>query len=66
MKRFYGALLTLLGIGGLAYAVSLFMHKGENVHDINSILICAFLGLMFFLAGIAPENRTKNRHRYPD
>ena len=51
IKRIFGALLTMLGIGGLIYTAMLFVNStgGSNV---KALIIYGILGLIFFAAGI--------------
>ena len=60
LKRIFGALLTLLGIGGLIYAAVIFMNTGGGGRDIRALLIFGFLGLLFFITGISLVRRTKD------
>jgi len=52
MKRIFGGLLTILGIGGLIYAAVLFMYNTGGVHNIKALIIYGVIGLIFFIAGI--------------
>jgi len=53
IKRIFGALLTVLGIAGLVYASVLFINLSGTTHSIKEVLICAVLGLIFFISGIS-------------
>ena len=53
IKRIFGALLTVLGIGGLIYAAVLFMNLSGGTHAVKEIIIYAVLGLVFFVSGIS-------------
>lgn len=60
VKRIFGALLTILGIGGLIYAAVVFASTtGEN-RDIRSLIIFGILGLIFFISGISLVKTTKD------
>lgn len=60
VKRIFGALLTILGIGGLIYAAVVFASTtGEN-RDIRSLIIFGILGLIFFISGITLVKTTKD------
>jgi len=60
LKRIFGALLTLLGIGGLIYvAVSCATVKGGNINVVSMIIFGAF-GLLFFISGISLIRTTKD------
>lgn len=59
LKRIFGALLTLLGIGGLIYAAVMFTsHSGNN--DAKTLIIFGVLGLIFFISGISLVRTTKD------
>ncbi len=60
VKRIFGALLTLLGIGGLVYAAVVFANTSGGTRDIKSLIIFAVLGLLFFIAGIGLVRSTKD------
>jgi uncharacterized membrane protein len=52
IKRIFGALLTVLGIGGLIFAAVLFVNTTGSSHNIKALVIYGILGLIFFIAGI--------------
>jgi len=60
LKRIFGALLTLLGIGGLIYSAVLFVNASGNTRDIKALVIYSILGLLFFIAGISLVRTTKD------
>ena len=60
IKRIFGALLTLLGIGGLIYAAMLFINNSGGNRDIRTLAISGVLGLVFFIAGISLVRTTKD------
>jgi uncharacterized membrane protein len=60
IKRIFGALLTLLGIGGLIYAAVLFTNTSGGIRDIKSLSIFGILGLLFFISGIGLVRTTKD------
>ena len=60
IKRIFGALLTILGIGGLLYAAIFFMKTTGNNHDVKSVIIYGILGLVFFISGISLVRTTKD------
>ena len=60
LKRIFGALLTLLGIGGLIYTAVLFAETSGETADIKSLIIYGILGLVFFLSGISLVRTTKD------
>lgn len=60
LKRIFGALLTLLGIGALIYAAVLFVNASDSTRDIKALVIYGILGLLFFIAGISLVRTTKD------
>lgn len=60
IKRIFGALLSVLGIGGLIYTAMLFANTGGAERDIRSIIIFGVLGLIFFISGISLVRTTKD------
>ena len=52
IKQILGGLLTILGIGGIAYAAILFMNGTNGKHDVKSLIVYTILGFVFFSAGI--------------
>ncbi len=60
LKRVFGALLTVLGIGGLIYTAILFVNTTGGTYAIKSLIIYGVLGLMFFLSGISLIRTTKD------
>jgi uncharacterized membrane protein len=60
VKRIFGVLLTVLGIGGLIYAAVLFVSSSGNNRDIKSLVIFGILGIIFFIAGIGLIRTTKD------
>ncbi len=60
LKRIFGALLTLLGIGGLIYAAILFVNTSGGTRDIKALAIYGILGIIFFIAGISLVRTTKD------
>ncbi|MCX6236288.1 MAG: hypothetical protein NTY07_01820 [Bacteroidia bacterium] len=60
LKRIFGALLTLLGVGGLIYAAVLFVNTSGGTRDIKALFIYGILGLIFFVAGIGLVRTTKD------
>ena len=60
IKRIFGALLSVLGIGGLIYTAMLFANTGGGNRDIRSIIIFGVLGLIFFASGISLVRTTKD------
>jgi len=60
IKRIFGALLTLCGIGGLIYAAVIFADTSGATRDIKGIIIYGVLGLIFFVTGISLVRTTKD------
>jgi hypothetical protein len=60
IKRIFGALLTVLGIGGLIYCAILFAGSSGGVHSIKALVIYGVLGIIFFVAGIGLIRTTKD------
>jgi len=59
IKRIFGALLSILGIGGLIYTAVLFVNStGER--NVKALIIYGILGLLFFIAGIGLVKTTKD------
>lgn len=59
LKRIFGALLTVLGIGGLIYAAVMFTSNSES-NDAKTLIIFGVLGLIFFISGISLVRTTKD------
>ena len=60
LKRIFGAILTLLGIGGLIYAAYLFVNSGGTTQHIKMLATYGILGLVFFISGINLVRTTKD------
>lgn len=60
LKRIFGAVLTVIGTGGLIYAAVLFANKADGTQNIKSLVIYGILGLIFFFAGISLIRTTKD------
>ena len=60
LKRFFGTLLTVLGIGGLIYTAILFSSTTGTLETIRPILIYGILGAVFFVSGISLVRTTKD------
>ena len=57
LKRIFGAILTLLGIGGLIYTAIAFANDSA---DVKQMIVFGSLGLLFFIAGIGLVRTTKD------
>lgn len=53
IKRIFGALLTVLGIGGLVYTAMVFTDTSGGTRDIKELIIYGVLGTIFFVSGIS-------------
>ena len=53
IKRIFGALLTMLGIGCLIYGAVIFANLSGGTHAVREVVIFAILGLIFFVSGIS-------------
>lgn len=60
LKRIFGALLTILGIGSLIYTAVLFVNTSGGTRDIKALAIYGILGIIFFIAGISLIRTTKD------
>ncbi len=60
VKRIFGAVLTILGIGGLIYAAIVFANVSGGTRDIKTLIIFGILGIIFFIAGIGLIRTTKD------
>lgn len=60
IKRIFGAILTILGIGGLIYTAVVFSNTRGSNTDIKSLIIYGVLGLLFFISGIGLVRATKD------
>lgn len=60
LKRTFGFLLTLLGIGGLIYTAVLFSQGSGETNNIKGLVIYGVLGVIFFVAGIGLVKNTKD------
>jgi uncharacterized membrane protein len=60
IKRIFGAILTLAGIGALIYAAIVFANTSGGNRDIRSLIIFGVLGLLFFLSGMGLVRATKD------
>lgn len=60
LKRIFGAILTLLGIGGLIYAAVEFATPSGGDDGLKSMVVFAVVGLIFFISGISLIRTTKD------
>ena len=60
LKRIFGAVLTMLGIGSLIYAAYVFTNTAGGNRDIKTLIIFGSLGLLFFVSGLGLIRTTKD------
>jgi cell division protein FtsW (lipid II flippase) len=60
LKRTFGALLTLMGMGGLIYTAIVFTDTSNSTKDIKELIIYGILGIVFFVSGINLVKTTKD------
>jgi len=65
VKRTFGIILTLLGIGGLIYAAIVFMDAKGTAQQIKTLVVYGLLGAIFFFTGIGLIRTTKDDARPP-
>jgi uncharacterized membrane protein len=58
LKKLFGTVLTLLGIGGLVYAAILF---GNSTGTTKALIVYGVLGAIFFFSGIGLIRTTKSQ-----
>jgi uncharacterized membrane protein len=64
LKRIFGALLTVLGLGGLIYAAVTFVNTGGGSnYNIRAMLVYGILGFILFAAGIGLVKATKDTNQ---
>lgn len=60
IKRIFGALLTILGIGSLIFAAQVFLSATESTREVKTLIIYGALGILFFISGINLVRTTKD------
>jgi hypothetical protein len=60
LKRIFGAILTVLGIGGLIYTSIVFVNSPAGTLEVKSLITYGILGLLFFISGIILVRTTKD------
>ena len=60
LKRTFGFVLTLLGIGGMIYTAVLFAQSSSETNHLKSLIIYGVLGIVFFASGISLVKNTKD------
>ncbi|WP_350292190.1 hypothetical protein [uncultured Croceitalea sp.] len=58
IKKIFGSVLTLAGIGGLIYTAILYGNNSENT---RAIVIYGVLGVLFFFSGIGLIRNTSKK-----
>jgi hypothetical protein len=64
VKRTFGIILTVLGIGALIYFATLFI-KSTGTGQIKTIIVFGLLGAVFFFTGIGLIRNTRDDARPP-
>jgi uncharacterized membrane protein len=65
IKRTFGVILTVLGIGGLIYFAVIFMKASGAEKQIKSLIVYGLLGAIFFFTGIGLIRTTHDDARPP-
>jgi uncharacterized membrane protein len=60
IKRIFGAILTVLGIGALFYAAIVFVSTNTGSHNVKVLTTFGILGLIFFVSGVSLVRTTKD------
>ncbi|MES2798025.1 MAG: hypothetical protein V4683_18805 [Bacteroidota bacterium] len=60
IKRIFGSLLTVLGIGGLIYAAIVFVGTTGGTQNTKSMITYGIIGTVFFISGIGLIRTTKD------
>jgi len=58
VKRIFGTVLTILGIGGLIYTGTLVVQQSNQV---RAIIVVGIISLIFFSSGISLIRNTKDK-----
>ncbi len=65
LKRTFGVILTVLGIGGLIYFAILFMDASGTETQVKTLIVYGLLGAIFFFTGIGLIRNTSDDSRPP-
>jgi hypothetical protein len=65
LKRTFGVILTVLGIGGLIYFATIFMGSKGLQTQIKALIVYGVLGAIFFFTGISLIRTTQDDSRPP-
>jgi len=60
LKRIFGAILSVLGIGGLIYTAVFYVNAPNEANDVKALVIYGLLSLLFFIAGVSLVRTTKD------
>ena len=60
IKRIFGAILTVLGIGALLYAAIIFVNSPTGTTNVKILVTFGILGLIFFVSGVSLVRTTKD------
>jgi len=60
LKRIFGAILSVLGIGGLIYTAVFYVNAPNGANDVKALVIYGLLSLLFFIAGVSLVRTTKD------
>lgn len=58
VKRIFGTILTILGIGGLVYAGVQFV---QHTIEVRELVVVGVIGLLFFISGISLIRNTRDQ-----
>ena len=65
LKRTFGVILTVLGIGGLIYFAVIFMDASGTEKQVKALIVYGLLGAIFFFTGIGLIRNTRDDARPP-
>jgi hypothetical protein len=65
LKRTFGVILTVLGIGGLIYFAVVFMDTSGTEKQVKALIVYGLLGAIFFFTGIGLIRNTRDDSRPP-
>lgn len=58
VKRIFGTILTILGIGGLIYTGTMVVQQSGSARE---LIVVGIIGLIFFISGISLIRNTKDK-----
>ena len=65
VKRIFGIILTVLGIGALIYFATLFIKASGTEKQIKILIVYGVLGAIFFFTGVGLIRNTRDDARPP-